>query len=98
MLERISAGLLVLTFAVAPLSGCSYMSATGRQQMAYQRYIKKCSGRQMKVKKKMKGPKMPATPGPSDNHVTTEVTQTPQSMNSSEPPPALDPNAAQPAP
>ena len=95
MLERIATCLLILTFALAPLSGCAYMSSTGRQQMAYQRYIRKCSGRQMKVKKKMKSPKMPATPGPSDNHVTTEVTETPKSVNSSDPPPALDPDSSQ---
>ena len=98
MLERVAILLLLLTFALAPLSGCSYMSKTGRQQMAYQRYIKKCSGRQMKVKKKMKAPKMPATPGPSDNHVTTEVSETPQSVSSSEPPPGSDTSSSQPRP
>jgi uncharacterized lipoprotein len=98
MLERIATFLLLLTFALAPLSGCAYMSKSGRQQMAYQRYIKKCSGRQMKVKKKIKGPKMPPTPGLSDNHVTTEVSETPQSVSSNEPPPAVDTNSSQPRP
>jgi uncharacterized lipoprotein len=98
MLERIATCLLFLTLALGPLSGCAYMSKTGRQQMAYQHYIKKCSGRQLKVKKKMKSPKMPPTPGLSDHHVTTGVSETPQSVSSSEPPPAPDTSSSQPPP
>jgi hypothetical protein len=98
MLERIPTLLLFVTFALAPLSGCAYMSKSGRQQMAYQRYIKKCSGRQMKVQKKMKGPKMPPTPGPSDYHVTTGVSETPQSVSSGEPAPGTDSGSSQPRP
>jgi|SRR4029079_11552717 len=86
MLERTFRYLLVAAFAVAPLSGCGYMTQSGRQQMAYQRYVKKYSGRKMKQQKKFKSPKMPLTPGPSDNQVTTEVGGSPQSVRSGEAP------------
>lgn len=54
--------------------------------MAYQRYVKKMSGRSIKQKKKFKAPKMPLTPETSDNKVSTEVTKesSPQSVHSGE--------------
>ena len=84
MLERTLPYFLGLAVAVAPLSGCSYMSQSGRQQMAYQRYIKKCSGRQVKLNKKIKAPRMPRTPGPSENRVNTGTIESPQSVTSGE--------------
>jgi hypothetical protein len=86
MVERILRCFLLIAFAIAPLSGCAYMSKNGRQQMAYQRYVKKFSGRQVKQKKKIKAPRMPLTPEPSQNKVNTEVTDSsaPQSVTSGE--------------
>ena len=84
MLERTFNYLLIAAFAVAPLSGCAYMTKNGRQQMAYQRYVKKNSGRKMKQQKKFKSPKMPLTPAPSDNQISTEVGGAPQSVRSNE--------------
>ena len=84
MLERTLRSFLVVALAAAFLPGCSYMTKSGRQQMAYQRYIKKCSGRQTKLNKKIKAPRMPRTPGPSDNHINTEVNESPQSVSSAE--------------
>jgi hypothetical protein len=84
MLERTLRSFLVIALAAALLPGCSYMTKSGRQQMAYQRYIKKCSGRQTKLNKKIKAPRMPRTPGPSDNHVNTETGDSPQSVTSGE--------------
>jgi hypothetical protein len=52
--------------------------------MAYQRYIKKCSGRQAKINRKIKAPRMPRTPGPSENRVNTETSESPQSVTSGE--------------
>lgn len=86
MLGRTFNYLLIAAFAIAPLSGCAYMTKNGRQQMAYQRYVKKNSGRKMKQQKKFKSPKMPLTPGPSDNQITTEVGGSPQSVHSNEAP------------
>ena len=82
MLERILKYLLVFLVAIAPLSGCAYMSKNGRQQLAYQRYIKKCGGKRMKVQKKIKAPRIPRTPEPSGNKINTEVSESPQSVRS----------------
>jgi len=86
MLERTFSYLLIATFVVAPMSGCGYMTQNGRQQMAYQRYVKKCSGRQMKQQKKYKKVHMPLTPGPSEDQITTQVGDSPQSVHSNEAP------------
>ena len=84
MLERIAKYLLIAALASAPLSGCAYMSTNGRNQLAYQRYVRKHSGKKMKMQKKMKPLHMPLTPGPSDNHINTEVIDSPQSVTSGE--------------
>jgi hypothetical protein len=83
MLERIVRYFLLLTLVTAPLSGCAYMSTSGRQQLAYQRYIRKQSGHRMKLQKKIKAPKIPAM-GPSDNHINSGVSEAPQSVRSGE--------------
>ena len=86
MLERTLKSLVIVALAAAPLTGCGYMTQNGRQQMAYQRYVKKMSGRSIKQKKKFKAPRMPLTPQPSDNKVNTDVIQEsgPQSVHSGE--------------
>jgi hypothetical protein len=84
MLERILRLLLLVAVAVTPLSGCAYMTQSGRQQMAYQRYVKKFSGKRTKLQKKIKAPRIPRVPGPSQNKVNTEVSESPQSVTSGE--------------
>ena len=84
MLEQLPKYLLLVVLAAAPLSGCGYMTQNGRQQMAYQRYVRKQSGKRMKMQKKLKPPRMPLTPGPSDNHINTEVSDAPQSVTAGE--------------
>jgi uncharacterized lipoprotein len=84
MLEPFLKYILLVALAAAPLSGCAYMSKSGRQQMAYQRYIRKSSGNRMKVQKKMKAPKIPRVAPPSKNKVNTEVNESPESVRSGE--------------
>jgi hypothetical protein len=84
MLEHILRFALLLAIVCSPLAGCGYMTKQGRQQIAYQRYVRKCSGRKIKQAKKFKKPRMPLTPGPSDNQIHTEVTDAPQSVTSGE--------------
>ncbi|HJT80622.1 MAG TPA: hypothetical protein VJ719_05445 [Chthoniobacterales bacterium] len=84
MLEQLLKYLLLGAIATTPLSGCAYMTKSGRQQMAYQRYVKKQSGKRLKMQKKIKPVKMPFTPGPSENKVNTEVIESPQSVTSGE--------------
>lgn len=82
MLEQLAKFLLLFALATAPLSGCAYMTKSGRSQMAYQRYVKKQSGKRLKMQKKIKPVRMPLTPGPSEYHTNTEVTDSPQSFTS----------------
>lgn len=84
MLEQLLKYLLLFALATAPLSGCAYMTKNGRQQMAYQRYVKKQSGKRMKMQKKIKPVRMPLTPGPSEHKINTEVTDSPQSVTAGE--------------
>jgi hypothetical protein len=84
MLEQMLRLTLLLTIACSSLSGCGYMTKQGRQQIAYQHYIKKCSGRKMKQVRRVKAPHMPLTPGPSENKINAEVTSAPQSVTSGE--------------
>ena len=84
---------LVGAIAAWTVSGCSYMTHNGRQQMAYQRYIRKQSGQKMKIAKKVKSPKMPKTPPPTENRPVADVIQTPQSVTSGE----TQTNSGQPA-
>ena len=84
MLERLPKYLLLLAVLTAPLSCCSYMTKSGRQQMAYQRYVSKQSGKRAKMQKKMKPLKMPLTPGPSEHKINAEVTDGPQSVTAGE--------------
>jgi uncharacterized lipoprotein len=84
MLERTLKYLVIAAVAAAPLTSCSYLSSSGRQQMAYQRYVRKMSGKKMKLKNKIKAPKVPKNPGPSENNIKSDVTDSPQSVRSSE--------------
>src|ERR1043166_7689936 len=62
MLER-AAKLLALVFLAATLlDGCAYFSKNGRQQMAYERYVRKCSKQRDRYRAKMKtkAPKIPS--------------------------------------
>lgn len=86
MLERLSRrvcaipihGALLLCVA---LSGCSYATARGRQQLAYARYVKKFSHNKLKQQTKFKKVKMPAPPE-SKTNVNATVGAGPQSMSS----------------
>jgi hypothetical protein len=86
MLER-AAKLLALGLTIAMLfDGCAYFSKTGRQQMAYERYVRKCSKQRdrFRAKTKMKAPKIPKYE-PSEPTETTQL-GSPQSVTSSRDP------------
>jgi len=89
MLERITPVRLGLrsTIAIlvgcALLSGCSYATTQGRQQMAYARYVKKFSHKRVTKQPKVKKWKMPLTP-PSQPTISSGVSDSPQSVRSGE--------------
>jgi hypothetical protein len=66
-----------------PLSGCAYLSKNGRQEMAYQRYVKKCMKmkyrRQAKImKQQQRIPHAPKTKW----EVTARATDSPDTSGS----------------
>ena len=74
---------IAILFAALLLSGCSYATTRGRQQMAYARYVKKYSHKRVKQQTKFKKWKMPLTPE-SQPAVTSGTDQSPQSVRSNE--------------
>lgn len=86
MLER-SLRLIGLTLLAGSLflSGCSYMSKSGRQQMAYRNYVKKYSHNRVKQQTKFQKIKMPQPPQTPDA-VRTASSEGPQSVSSAQPP------------
>lgn len=97
MLER-AAKLLALVFLAATLlDGCAYFSKNGRQQMAYERYVRKCSKQRDRYRAKMKtkAPKIPKYE-PSEPKETTQLGGSPQSVNSGQLRPAQDNSQAPP--
>jgi hypothetical protein len=59
------------------------LTTHGRQQVAYERYVRKCSHRRDRQRAKMKTPRMP-TLAPSKDKVTTDVENSPESVRSAE--------------
>jgi hypothetical protein len=91
VLER-AAKLLALVFLAATLlDGCAYFSKNGRQQMAYERYVRKCSKQRDRYRAKMKtkAPKIPKYE-PSEPKETSEVAGSPQSVTSGQTQPTQD--------
>jgi hypothetical protein len=72
------------------LSGCSYMTKSGRQQMAYRNYVKKYSHNRVKQQTKFKRIKTPQPPQ-TQEAVRTASSSGPQSVSSAQPPPASEP-------
>ena len=84
MLERFWKNIARSTIALVAISlgisGCSYATAQGRQQIAYAHYVKKYSHKRVKQQTKFKKVKMPFTPS-SKPGITTGVNDGPQSIS-----------------
>jgi hypothetical protein len=79
---RIIAAVLITSFF---LPGCAYLSKNGRQQMAYQRYVKKCRKVRDRQKTKItKGQRKIPPYKESEWQVTTGVVSSPESVSSGE--------------
>jgi hypothetical protein len=78
MLERILKSLAVILVSCLILPGCAYFTKSGRQQLAYEKYVRKCSYTRDRQRSKMKMPRMamPAST-PSENRVSAEVVDAP---------------------
>ena len=80
-ITRVTAAVLLMSMA---LPGCSMLTARGRQERAYERYVRKCSHRRDRLQAKMlKTPRIP-TSAPSEPKEMTEVGGSPESVTSTE--------------
>lgn len=83
MLERIIRLTAVVLLISTALPACSMLTTRGRQQLAYERYVRKSSHRRDRQRAKMKTPRIPS-PAPSEDKVTTEAGGSPESVRSAE--------------
>jgi hypothetical protein len=84
MLERMPRWLTIVVMAGFAFSGgCAHFTKSGRQQLAYQKYVRKQSGMRARQQVKMKTPRVPRMPA-SEPKETTTVSDSPQSVTSAE--------------
>jgi hypothetical protein len=83
MLEQILKSLAVVSIGCLALCGCAHFTKSGRQQLAYEKYVRKQSGIRLRQKTKMKPVRVP-TMTPSEPKVNTSVSDSPQSVTSGE--------------
>jgi hypothetical protein len=88
MLERILKSLAVILVVCLILPGCAHFTKSGRQQLAYEKYVRKCSYTRDRQRSKMKMLQMavPAS-APSENKVSADVVDaapSPQSVTTSD--------------
>ncbi|MFN2540977.1 MAG: hypothetical protein ABR514_02260 [Chthoniobacterales bacterium] len=81
MLERFAKLLALIFIAVTLLDGCAYFTKSGRQQLAYEKYVRKCSKNRDRQRAKMKAPRIPKFE-PSEPKETTQLSGSPQSVTS----------------
>lgn len=73
-MKKLARALTLLLVAATLLSGCSMLTTSGRQQRAYERYVKKSSLGRVKQQKRMGYRKTPAPiMQPSEPMTATEV-------------------------
>jgi hypothetical protein len=84
MLEQTLRLLTVVLIGCFALPGCAHFTKSGRQQLAYQKYVRKQSGMRFRQQAKMKTPRVPSFQ-PSQPKVTAGVNDSPQSVTSGEP-------------
>jgi hypothetical protein len=82
MLEQTLRRVTLVLIGCLALTGCAHFTKSGRQQLAYQKYIRKQSGMRARQQVKMKRPRLPSAWRPSEPKVTTEVNDSPQSVMS----------------
>jgi hypothetical protein len=84
MLEQIARRAALILLACFLLPSCSHFTQSGRQQLAYAKYVRKQSGIRKRQQVKFKTPRMPKAPELSPDHVATGVSESPQSVTSGE--------------
>lgn len=64
------------------LPSCAHFTQSGRQQLAYAKYVRKQSHNRVRQQTKFKKTRMPTAPMPSDPTVTSGTSESPQSVTS----------------
>jgi hypothetical protein len=87
MVERIISLTAVVLIVLTALPGCSMLTAQGRRERAYERYVRKCSHQRDRLQAKMlKTQQQIPTLPPSEPKVTTMVGGSPESVTSDDSP------------
>jgi hypothetical protein len=84
MLEQTLRRVTLVLIGCLALTGCAHFTKSGRQQLAYQKYVRKHSGMRARQQVKMKTPRVPSFLRPSEPKVTTELNNSPQAVTSAE--------------
>lgn len=84
MLDQIVRRAALVLAALFLLPSCSHFSQSGRQQLAYAKYVKKMSHNRVRQQTKFKKTKMPRAPLPSAPREMTSTSDSPQSVSSGE--------------
>jgi hypothetical protein len=82
MLEQTLRRVTLVLVGCLALTGCAHFTKSGRQQLAYQKYVRKQSGKRARQQVKMKTLRVPSVLRPSEPKVTTEVNNSPQAVTS----------------
>jgi hypothetical protein len=82
MLERTLKPVTLVLIGCLALSGCAHFTKSGRQQLAYKKYVRKQSGMRARQQAKLKTPRVPSALQPSEPKITTEVSGSPLSVTS----------------
>ena len=85
MLGQLIRRALVILLGCLLLPSCSHFSQTGRQRLAYAKYVKKQSNNRVRQQTKFKKTRVPS-PGPSEPKEITGMSESPQSVSSGETP------------
>jgi len=83
MLEQAFRWLAILLIACFAFPGCAHFTKSGRQQLGYQKYVRKQSGMRAQRQAKMRKLRVPPALL-SEPKTTTDVGDSPQSVGSAE--------------
>jgi hypothetical protein len=88
MLEQIARRAAVILIGCLILPSCAHFTQSGRQQLAYARYVRKQSGIRQRQQVKFKKTRMPKLPPADQNkdRVNAESSESPQSVSTRPPP------------
>jgi hypothetical protein len=88
VLERIVRLTAAVLLVSTSLPGCSMLTSRGRQERAYEHYVRKCSRQRDRLQAKMLKAQRIPTFAPSEPKVTTQLSGSPESVTPGDSPAA----------